>query len=199
MLGRRVSTGHKGDGGRSLFSRFLAATTTRRYAFRLTPSRRRPFQAREIRYRHFVRRADNERCKPLRPAGYCAKSITRRSGTTGLPLHGGHVPAWHGPRSGPSSAKPSSTHPPQLASFRLPSSPRVTEIARVGWTIAGLRRRALLLRASTRNANACLYKRLRWQRDFSCRRSTRTGNLRARYSARGGSGRCAHDRHDVFS
>ena len=37
---RRVTTGHKGDGGRSLFSRFLAATATHRYAFCLTPSRR---------------------------------------------------------------------------------------------------------------------------------------------------------------
>jgi hypothetical protein len=38
--GRRVTTGHKGDGGRSLFSRFLAAASTHRHAFRLTPSRR---------------------------------------------------------------------------------------------------------------------------------------------------------------
>jgi hypothetical protein len=38
--GRRVTTGHKGDGGRSQFSRFLAAASTHRHAFRLTPSRR---------------------------------------------------------------------------------------------------------------------------------------------------------------
>jgi hypothetical protein len=38
--GRRVTTGHKGDGGCSLFSRLLAATATHRYAFCLTPSRR---------------------------------------------------------------------------------------------------------------------------------------------------------------
>ena len=49
MRRRRVSTGHKGDGGRSLFSRFLAAAATHWYAFRLTPSRRRPLQFSEIR------------------------------------------------------------------------------------------------------------------------------------------------------
>ena len=105
MLRRRVSTGHKGDGGCSLFSRFLAATATHRYAFRLTSSRRRPFQARKIRWRHFVCRADNERCTMTRrpavsrelrlcPRVAIVQVDARRSGTVDLPLHGGRVPAW---------------------------------------------------------------------------------------------------------
>jgi hypothetical protein len=107
-----------------------------------------------------VCRADNERCTMTRrPAvsrelRLCQRVAivqvdARRSGTVDLPLWRTRS-SMAGEPHGQARGRHLSSHRPLIPLSsrvsRLRSSPRVTEIARVGWTIAGLRRRALLLR-----------------------------------------------------